>query len=78
MGKSKKYYVVWEGHKPGVYEDWSKCQQQIKGYPNAKFKSFKTRAEAEDAFRNPEKYQNAEGKKTFYYVPPAFPHFLEQ
>ena len=22
-------------HKPGIYDDWGKTQQQIKGYPNA-------------------------------------------
>lgn len=36
----KKYYVVWQGNKPGVYDTWGACQLQIKGFPNAKFKSF--------------------------------------
>ncbi len=52
MGKKKqKYYVVWEGVRPGVYESWAECQAQIKGFPNARYKSFKTREEAEQAFR---------------------------
>jgi len=46
----KKYYVVWEGLNTGIYESWSDCQQQIKGYPNARYKSFKTYAEAEEAY----------------------------
>ena len=46
----KKYYVVWEGVTPGIYESWPACQQQIKGYPNARYKSFKTLAEAENAY----------------------------
>lgn len=51
MGKTKnKYYVVWVGVKPGIYTDWVSCQAQIKGYPAAKFKGFKTKAEAEEAF----------------------------
>ena len=50
MAKKKKYYVVWQGHTPGIYEDWTACQQQIKGVPGAKFKSFPSRAAAEAAF----------------------------
>ena len=46
----KKYYVVWEGVDPGIYQTWAECQQQIKGYPNARYKSFKTLAEAQDAY----------------------------
>jgi ribonuclease HI len=47
---SKKYYVVWEGNNIGVFDSWAKCQLQIKGYPNAKYKSFKTKEAAEAAF----------------------------
>ena len=50
MAKKRKYYVVWEGYTPGIYEDWTTTQQQIKGYPNAKYKSFKTMAEAESDY----------------------------
>ncbi len=45
-----KYYVVWVGQNPGIYDSWQECQLQIKGFPNAKYKSFKTMAEAEEAF----------------------------
>lgn len=52
MSKSKsKYYVVWNGHTPGIYESWADCQLQIKGYPNAKFKSFKTKEQAVKAYK---------------------------
>jgi len=50
MGKSKKYYVVWEGNTPGIYDNWTECQLQIKGYPGAKYKSFKSKEEAENAY----------------------------
>lgn len=50
MAKKKKYYVVWEGAKPGIYDTWAQCQLQVKGYPNARYKSFSTKAEAEDAY----------------------------
>lgn len=46
----KKYYVVWEGVTPGIYDSWAKCQAQIKGYPAAKYKSFKSKVEADSAF----------------------------
>ncbi len=47
-----KFYVVWEGVKPGVYSSWSECQLNIKGYPNAKYKSFPTSQAAQEAFKN--------------------------
>jgi ribonuclease HI len=50
MAKKKKYYVVWAGNTPGVYETWNECLLQTKGYPNAKYKSFKTLEEATIAF----------------------------
>ncbi len=46
---SKKFYAVWEGHNPGVYDNWKACQQQIKNYPQAKYKSFPTKKAAEEA-----------------------------
>lgn len=50
MAKSKmKYYVVWEGHQTGIFDSWDKCQQQVKGYPNAKYKSYSSLEEAKDA-----------------------------
>ena len=50
MSKKNKFYVVWQGVEPGVYGSWTECQQQIKGYPGARYKAFKTREEAEMAF----------------------------
>lgn len=53
MAKSKKYYTVWAGHIPGVYNSWDECQVQIKNFPGAKYKSFKSKDEAERALREP-------------------------
>lgn len=50
MAKKQKYYVVWDGVEPGIYDSWAKCQEQIKGYPNAKYKSFSSREAAEEAY----------------------------
>lgn len=49
MAKKQKYYVVWKGVNPGVYDSWTDCQLQTKGYDGAQYKSFDTREEAEQA-----------------------------
>lgn len=43
-----KWYVVWQGRKPGVYDNWEECKAQVLKQPGARYKSFKdiTRAEA--------------------------------
>lgn len=46
----QKFYVVWNGPSPGVYSSWEACQEAVSGVSGAKYKSFKTMAEAEDAF----------------------------
>lgn len=49
--KRSKYYVVWNGYAPGVYDSWEECQLQIKGYKDAKYKSFPTEEAAIRAYR---------------------------
>jgi len=53
VAKGKKFYVVWAGHEPGVYDNWGDCLKQTKNFPAAKYKSFKTRDQAHDAFLEP-------------------------
>ena len=50
MAKKQKYYVVWEGHTPGIYTEWEAAEAQVKGYPEAVFKAFSSREEAEIAY----------------------------
>lgn len=45
-----KFYVVWQGRKPGIYQDWPSTLAQVDKFPGAKYKSFKTLAEAQAAF----------------------------
>ena len=47
----QKFYVVWEGHEPGIYASWAAAKQQIDGFPKAKYKSFASKPEAEKAYR---------------------------
>ncbi len=51
MAKKQKYYVVWQGNRPGIYESWAECEKQIKGVAGAKYKSYESRTLAEQAFR---------------------------
>lgn len=46
----QKFYVVWEGHKPGIYTSWNEAKRQVDGYPQAKYKSFESRESAEKAY----------------------------
>lgn len=50
MGKSPKYYVVWEGVESGIFSTWQECKLKIQNYPNAKYKSFPSLEEAKDAY----------------------------
>ncbi len=54
----QKYYVVWEGREPGVYDNWSDCEEQILNFPRAKYKSFSSAAEAAEAFRGSDANSN--------------------
>lgn len=45
MAKAKVYAVL-RGRNPGVYNTWAECEKQVKGFPDAAFKSFPTVVEA--------------------------------
>ncbi|SDJ11412.1 ribonuclease H [Natribacillus halophilus] len=51
MAKNK-YYVVWHGRTPGIYQTWAECQKQVNGFKGARFKSFTSRQEAERAYES--------------------------
>lgn len=61
MTKKQKFYVVWVGNKPGIYNNWKDCKDSVSQYNGAKYKSFETKQEAEKAFL--EGYENYYGKK---------------
>lgn len=46
---TKKYYAVLKGRKIGIFTSWKDCEEQIKGFSGALYKSFKTKQEAEAA-----------------------------
>jgi len=43
---AKKFYAVRVGKKPGIYESWDECKDNVHGYPAAEYKSFPTMEEA--------------------------------
>lgn len=43
---SKYFYAVRVGNIPGIYNTWSECERQVKGFKGAKFKKFKLYDEA--------------------------------
>ncbi|MBP2831181.1 ribonuclease H family protein [Aquimarina sp. U1-2] len=60
MAKKEKFYVVWEGHRPGIYTTWDDCKAAVKGYANAKYKSFDSFDLAKKAYNGD--YEDYKGK----------------
>lgn len=51
MAKAK-FYVVWIGLQPGIYNSWAECEKQTKGYTGAAFMAFGDLQSAEQAYRS--------------------------
>ena len=49
---SQKYYVVWKGRQPGIYEDWEDAKEQVENFTGAKCKAYSALKEAVEAFRS--------------------------
>lgn len=60
--KKQKYYVVWQGNQPGIFNTWDECKKQVVGVAGAQYKSFDSLSEAQAAFQRP--YSEVAGKKT--------------
>ncbi|MBP8793768.1 MAG: ribonuclease H family protein [Lutibacter sp.] len=58
----KKFYVVWEGHKKGVFTSWNVCKKHIENFSGAQYKAFSSKDEAEKAFKG--NYNDYKGKDT--------------
>ena len=62
MAKKQKFYVVWKGKRPGIYESWDDCQAQIKGIKGAQYKAFSSFDQAKKAYNG--NYADYKGKKS--------------
>ena len=49
-----KYYAIAVGRTPGIYRSWAEAKPMIDGFKGAKYKSFKTLAEAQNFMTNPQ------------------------
>ncbi len=49
---AEKFYVVKQGRTPGIYTTWAECLRQVDKFAGAVYKSYKTRAEAQEAFES--------------------------
>lgn len=46
----KKFYVVWKGRTPGVYDNWEACKKEVEGFQGALYKGFPDLGSAEAAY----------------------------
>lgn len=58
----KKFYVIWAGHKTGVFTSWNVCKKHITDYKSAQYKSFVSKEAAGKAFKG--NYADYVGKDT--------------
>ena len=42
----KNFYAVKVGRQPGIYTTWAECEQQVRGFPGARYKGFVTKTQA--------------------------------
>ena len=79
MAREYKWYVVWVGNAPGVYDSWEECKLQVANYPNAKYRSYSNKEDAIEAYRGDPAEQmeilrsiakHAEAKKVSYEAIP--------
>lgn len=63
----KKYYAVKAGKKIGIFDNWSECSEQVKGYSGAEYKSFISLQEAEAYLSGNEELNEKKVDETFSF-----------
>lgn len=61
--KKPKFYVVWQGRKPGVYDSWDEAKVQTDGFAKPLFKSFDSKPAALKAFNDKPHLHIGQGTK---------------
>lgn len=51
-----KYYAVKNGYHTGIFRTWEECRKEVSGYSGAEYKSFTSRADAENYLGNSDDY----------------------
>ena len=52
MSEKNKFYVVWKGRNPGIYDNWEACKQEVVNFQGARYKGFPDKESAEAAYEN--------------------------
>ncbi len=68
---ASKYYVVWVGRETGIFTNWPQTKALVDGFAGAKYKSFKTEAEAKAAFDQGSSASKQASKKPVKAISPA-------
>lgn len=68
--KKRKFYVVWAGYQPGIYDTWEECSAQVHGFSGARYRAFDTCEEATAAFR---RENDAEALQFYTFLSKAKP-----
>jgi ribonuclease HI len=65
------YYAVANGKRVGIFLSWPECSESVKNFPNAKYKKFKTKEEAEQFIQE---YQGVtkQNSITKFFPTPSF------
>lgn len=48
-GKANRFYVVFRGRNPGIYNSWGACESQVHCFKNNKHECYPTLREAQAA-----------------------------
>lgn len=65
---NRKFYVVFKGYQPGIYDSWDECKLQVDGFSGASYKSYTSCEEATEAFR---KVMDAEEMQFYTFLSKA-------
>lgn len=68
--KKRKFYVVWAGYQPGIYDTWEECKAQVDGFAGARYRAFDTCEDATAAFR---KENDVEAMQFYTFLSKAKP-----
>lgn len=69
-------YAVAKGRRPGLYHDWNLCNDQVRGFPCARFKGFSNVDEAQQFMRLHGVEHHADFVDTAKKIPAANPQVL--
>lgn len=68
----KKYYAVKKGRKPGIYNTWAECKEQVNGFSGPEFKGFTSLEDAKNYMSNTPSAPNQKKSDAVAYVDGSF------